>query len=118
MNRKPFDLEAAKRGEPVVDIDGFAHRFIAHIPDANIHSRVVTLAHGCIRTWTEDGRPSPSTARMLFMAPKKREGWTFLYRDAAGRPWADKVLASKDDAERYTKLHKNIIAIVRIEWEE
>ena len=32
---KPFDLEAAKRGEPIVTRGGEAAKFIAHVPDAD-----------------------------------------------------------------------------------
>lgn len=40
---KPFDLEAAKRGEPIVTRDGRKAKFIAHVPEASEGFRVVAF---------------------------------------------------------------------------
>lgn len=40
---KPFDLEAAKRGEPICNRDIEDCVFITHVPDATPEYRVVAL---------------------------------------------------------------------------
>lgn len=44
---RPFDLEAAMRGEPIVTRDGRQARFIAHVPEAAQSGRVVAMIEGC-----------------------------------------------------------------------
>ena len=52
---KPFDLEAAKRGEPIVTRDGRQARFIAHVPDAPPAQRVVCITDLGVNTHYETG---------------------------------------------------------------
>ena len=52
---KPFDLEAAKRGEPIICRDGTPAKFIAHVPEANISERVVALMGTSIELFHESG---------------------------------------------------------------
>ena len=73
---KPFDLEAAKRGEPIVTRDGRPVRFVAHVPEAELSERVVVFATGNIGPTThgENGaflRNGP-TDNDLFMTPRTR----------------------------------------------
>lgn len=78
---KPFDLEAAKRGEPIVTRGGEAAKFIAHVPDADIGFRVVVMLDGVIECYCDDGSyglSSKSTCD-LFMAPRKRTVWVNVY---------------------------------------
>lgn len=42
---RPFDLEAAKRGEPIVTRDGRPAKFVAHVPEAD-DREVVCLVDG------------------------------------------------------------------------
>lgn len=55
---KPFNLEAAKRGEPIVTRDGRKARFIAHVPEAGEAYRVVVYIedHIDVQSYYEDGR--------------------------------------------------------------
>lgn len=84
---KPFDLEAAKRGEPIVCRDGTPAKFIAHVPETSKDSRVVVLIKRVIYVIGEDGQ----CARMknktdpldVFMAPKKRTIWINAYWSGA-----------------------------------
>lgn len=43
---KPFDLEAAKRGEPITTRDGRCVRFLAHVPEAGEDARIVAMVEG------------------------------------------------------------------------
>lgn len=83
---KPFSLEAAKRGEPIVCRDGTPAKFIAYVPETSKDSRVVVLIKRVIYVIGEDGQ----CARMknktdpldIFMAPIKRTVWVNLYPEA------------------------------------
>ena len=85
---KPFDLEAAKRGEPICDRAGNPFRFIAHVPEAaNPGKRVIALTlDGAISLHYENGTYALNDCDSdcdydLFMATKKvkREGWINVY---------------------------------------
>ena len=82
---KPFDLEAAKRGEPIITRDGTPVEFIAHVPNALMLHRVVFLEIGRIATADEQGSHTGDTgsptAVDLFMAPRKVTLWLNLYAD-------------------------------------
>ena len=79
---KPFDLEAAKRGEPIVTRDGRPAKFIAHVPEANAYYQVEALFSGLISTYAVSGRAYPDKTPCdvdLFMAPRKRTVWVNVY---------------------------------------
>lgn len=93
---KPFDLEAAKRGEPIQTHDGRAVRFVGHVPEAREACRVVVLVAGKDSPvmMREDGRyGTGDESPYLFMA--SRTVYVNLYRNGVGC-WH----ASKEDAER------------------
>lgn len=97
---KPFDLEAAKRGEPIITRDGRAVKFIAHVPEASAPFRVITLPKDGMPlcNW-EDGKyeASDEHGADLFMAPKRRTVWVNLYDG----PWLHET-ESAADAEANT----------------
>lgn len=51
-----------------------------------------------------------------FSAPKKREGWINLYKDADGIYVTSQVYETKRSAE--TSSCRTCIATIKIEWEE
>lgn len=114
---KPFDLEAAKRGEPIVTRDGRQVKFVAYVPEAIEKHRLVVLAHdGNIWTFYEDGcfrEDGCPTDIDLFMAPRieKREGWINVYPRRVWDTLHDyKAIADSDaGTER--------IACIRVEYE-
>lgn len=53
---KPFDLEAAMRGEPLITRDGKTAKFIVCVPEAPITGNLVALLAGEIFVFTESGR--------------------------------------------------------------
>lgn len=55
---KPFDLEAAMRGEPIVARDGRKAKFIAHVPEAKEGFQVLAFTEGdyCCYSYAEDGK--------------------------------------------------------------
>ena len=76
---KPFNLDAAKRGDAIQTRDGENAKFIAHAPEAKAY-KVVVLLNGEFETYTEDGThcEGRKTGYDLFMTPKKRTVWLNL----------------------------------------
>lgn len=92
-NLKPFDLEAAKRGERVVTRDGKEFTFGVHNPDASPSNRVIGWLDGLVTTYRDDGcywNSGTECPHDLFMAPKK----TVLF-----------VVLCKDDGLYYTECY-------------
>lgn len=81
---KPFDLEAAKAGAPIVTRDGRPAKFIAHAAEAYPSQRLLVLIDGDVRLKFENGKYASSPAHVsdndLFMAPVKRTVWVNLYK--------------------------------------
>lgn len=71
---KPFDLEAAKRGEPIVCRDGTPAKFIAHVPELENANSVLCLVEKRIKSFNPEGFywMCDETPLDLFMASKKR----------------------------------------------
>lgn len=76
---KPFDLEAAKRGEPMVTRNGRKATFVAHVAECYEQYRLIVLVEGnssCIHCF-ENGLFSRNDDSNddLFMAPRKVTRW-------------------------------------------
>lgn len=123
---KPFDLEAAKRGEPVCNRDGDIAESVHVLSD--FPEECCVAAHfddGSASLYSIDGRrwlsSSISGDPWLFMAPRKREGWVNICK---GNVEGEVQLMScvydgPDEAIASANGHRmNRIATVRIEWEE
>lgn len=124
MNYKPFDLEAAKRGEPIVNRKGDTVKFIAHVPEATLESRVLTVNDdGVINCNYENGKciHDWESEEDLFMASKKIRGWINIYKDdelgeCESRYWFNK---DKEQADRRaSRSITNRIACIEVEFEE
>lgn len=80
---KPFDLEAAKRGEPICTRDGRPAKFIAHVPgSAREDQKILVLVDGDIYAHCEDGtfhEERHKSGKDLFMAPRKKTLWFNLF---------------------------------------
>lgn len=79
---KPFDLEAAKRGEPIQTRDGQSAKFIAHVPEAQEHQRMVVFFDGAVWVVGESGnfyQNKFASNHDLFMSPRKRTVWVNLH---------------------------------------
>ena len=98
---KPFDLEAAKAGAPIVTRDGRPAKFIAHVAEAQPSQRLVVLIDGGVYTKPESGGYSKSPAHLspndLFMAPVKRTVWVNVY-GYGGATWRNTEKGADDDA--------------------
>ena len=75
---KPFNLEAAKRGDPCIFGSGERVKFIAHVPEANEKQRVIFCSpSGQIFMTTENGRGVYSAN--VYMTTKKKTVWINIY---------------------------------------
>ena len=81
---KPFNLEAAKAGAPIVTRDGRPAKFIAHVAEAHPNQRLLVLVDGDVHIRFDNGQFDSSSDVMsdhdLFMAPVKRTVWVNLYK--------------------------------------
>ena len=68
---KPFDLEAAMRGEPLVTRDGRDAKFVAYVPEAGVSQRLVVLIEADIVAFYKTGAflDISESGIDLFMAP-------------------------------------------------
>lgn len=66
---KPFNLEAAKRGDKIVDSYGKPLTYITHVPEADSRCRVVVMSRAGILLHYNEGGVSVS-GRLILMAPK------------------------------------------------
>lgn len=81
---KPFNLEAAQRGDKLVTRAGEEAEFIAYVPKAGKHYQVLALVGLMPKTYDTKGsflQGSESTYD-LFMAPKNRIIWVNLYNES------------------------------------
>lgn len=80
---KPFDLEAAKRGEPLITRDGRKVTDFAHFPSKEGAYKVYAVIGGDTSSFTEEGNEwnvdCSQTNLDLFMAPRKRTVYVNLW---------------------------------------
>ena len=119
---KPFDLEKALAGEPVVTRDGKPVSHITKFPAKNSRWQLCAVVDGFIEPFSEDGMHIFLRPQDLFMVenPKvKKEGWINVYKhksleliaECGGGVYCNEEKAKKSAAS-------TCIATVKIEWEE
>jgi hypothetical protein len=119
---KPFDLERAKAGDPVITRDGRPVRILCFDGPHEDHP-IVGMTGTNIMTFTDAGSylTSFELSVDLFMATTKKEGWVCIHRNAHGflAP-GTAFCASKAVCEEYgTKIYGSaFVAAAKIEWEE
>lgn len=124
LNLKPFDLEAAKAGNPVCTRDGRKARIICfdYKGDSNAYPILALIStinsrgvpSEIIAKYTEDGRyvkyNNVEYNEDLMMLPQKNEGWIIIHKEA---------IYDKETAEKIAReTTANVIRIQKIEWEE
>jgi hypothetical protein len=80
-NFKPFNLEAALKGDPVVTRDGRSVRII-HVPEKAPFSVLYVDEGGCHDFVKKDGYHSSCNRYDLLMAPKKKTLYVNFYEDS------------------------------------
>lgn len=80
---KPFNLEAAQRGEALITREGEFVKFICIEYEADVDTRLLVLRNGRVLPLFTDGTyngPSGGLSSVdLFMAPKKRTVWVNFF---------------------------------------
>lgn len=100
---KPFDLEAAKAGAPIITRSGEPVKFVGHVPEADLEYRVVVMHMSTfdVVTHCEDGRLYAMNEELdedLFMAPVKRTAYVVLWDDGVFKTCAD-AFESEEQAQ-------------------
>jgi len=120
---KPFDLEAALRGEPVVTRDGREVKIAGVNLGAKDLYKVVGWLDGITAGWCIDGKTylDYEDSTDLFMATKtvKKEGWVNLYKSNISDLMASTSHAYKTEEEaKDNAVKRYYITTIKIEWEE
>ena len=120
---KPFNLEQAKAGKPVVTRDGRPARILAF--DRKGPNRIIGLVthidFEVAYYWFEDGRASADFDLNydLVMKSEKKEGWINLFYGSLGvRRAVGAIHDNKDDALRSKEGNDYYITTIKVEWEE
>ena len=115
---KPFNLEAAKAGAPVVTRNGKKARIICFDLNNGEYVLIALITHDNGReeivSAKKDGLRFPNSEHSvydLFMASVKKEGWLNIYPNEKVEMWPTKDLAGRNS-------DWNIVDCVRVEWEE
>ena|ERR1700761_96268 len=111
---KPFNLEEAKAGKPIVCRDGSPAKFIAYVPEAAGHHQVIWLGSGntIYHSWANGLRHGHGNADSCFdllMAPEKLTAWINFYP-------GNLEYRSKESADRCASPSR--IACVEVTYEE
>ena len=119
MNLKPFNLEKALAGDPVVTGCGIQVTEIVQLRTALATDRpIIGVVNGIPRSFRIDGTFCEGYVLPdldLFMAPKivKKEGWLNIYpNDKVGYYMHPTKMTADCNAEN------NRVACVKVEWEE
>lgn len=116
---KPFDLEKALAGDPVVTRDGKKVTEIIHLKTVPPSRSIIFVFDGRAHETGEDGRfyfgMNTESVNDLFMAPKivKKEGWINIYKDSYT---GTTIYPSKLEADFFQDQER--VACIKIVWEE
>jgi uncharacterized alpha/beta hydrolase family protein len=99
---KPFDLEAAQRGDKLITRAGEEAEFIAYVPKAGKYYQVLALSGSMPKTYDTEGRflQGSESTYDLFMAPKKRTIWLNIYPNQTAQHYNAKQTADAWAGER------------------
>lgn len=120
---KPFNLEQALAGAPVITRDGTKVIRLFTVPEANPEHRLVAVFDdGRVDTLYENGKyyEAQDYHNDLFMVPTKKEGYINICKDEHTEHIAVNstfVYRTKEEAEAVSGW-SGYIATIKIEWEE
>ena len=121
IKMKPFNLQEAKDGKPILTREGQPVKFVAYEPEAVFDERVIGLYldNKTIGVWTETGTVAEhEEITDLFMAPIKQEGWAAIYNvdgPLTGKQ-AKAYIYPTEEVAKECEAKAN--AYVKMEWEE
>jgi hypothetical protein len=120
---RPFNLERALAGDPVITEKGLLVTQIHLFKDVVNQWPLVGVVGKSMEWWDLKGEHSVLNAGMnLFMAPAKRQEWVNIYNDKnfqCSYYLGKRTYESENEARNSTHHHPNYITTVLIrEWEE
>ena len=103
MTLKPFNLQLAQAGDPIVTRDGRQFVFGGYNPIAKDHVRIIGWIDGELSNRREYGRilSTCDTGSDLFMASKKRTIYVSIGRDKSDELFTSVVCDTKAQAEQW-----------------
>jgi hypothetical protein len=118
---KPFNLQEALAGKPVVTRDGRKVTDIHHFPGGSNYTIAAVTDRGDLLTFASTGEFNGlnhiPNSQDLFMASDKKEGWINLYPVKYGPPIRGAIFHdTEQDARKHAS--SDLITTIRIEWEE
>jgi len=120
QSTKPFNLQAALDGAPVMTVNGLKVVRIVHFPSATKNSRVVALLeHGQVCTYHEHGNHCANITSDidLVMVTTTKTGWVNVYKDGNNNYNSGSIYASYEEVSCAIK-GCTYISTTKIEWEE
>ena len=123
---RPFDLEAAKAGAPVVTRDGHPARILCtDCRDENGYTVIAAIMHRgeeSVERYSVYGEwyRGKENDLDLLMASTKRKGWVNIYRGMNGFE-SGSVYGTEEEARAHVRVGPSLpryIATVPVEWEE
>tara|TARA_R110000868_G_scaffold184686_1_gene426336 strand:- start:22 stop:369 length:348 start_codon:yes stop_codon:yes gene_type:complete len=105
---KPFDLEKALAGEPVVTRSGREVFQLTHFLNTTKLYPLMGVVNGNVLTWLIDGsNVSPQEPGQLDLFMKEMEQWVNVYYDKdAQRVWCGNVYDSEQEAKEHSHINK------------
>lgn len=116
---KPFNLEEYLKNPSRKVVTREGSRVEIHCTNFYGVNPIVAEIEGSgqSRSYGIDGKcfSNDESVRDLFFAPEKHEGWVNLYRGLWGKPQCGVIYDSEAEAKN---CGKDMLATVKIEWEE
>jgi hypothetical protein len=117
---KPFVLEEALAGAKVITGSEKLVTDIAYFPSSSSVYKVCAVIDGDILYFTVDGHfrnKKHYVTRDLFMAPDISEGWINIYKGGRTGKFIHKTEKEARDNPSALSSSSDLIACIRIEWE-
>lgn len=123
---KEFDIELAKKGHPIITRAGQKARIICYDKKDDHYPIIALVEDEAGKEMqvgvTKEGKYYYNNDKYktsdydLLIAPKEKEGWQNIYKDADGY-YAGRIFYSKEEALA-KKASFNYVATTKVTWEE
>ena len=99
---KPFNLQEALEGKPVVTRDGRKVKIAGYNPDAHKMHEIIGWANSGSRSWSKDGSfdGTENCGADLFMAPETKDVWVVLWSTKTDDYIRSTAYENEDAAEK------------------
>lgn len=118
---KPFDLEKALAGAPVIHRNGSPVKEFFYSTTSINDQPIISVSGGFMRSHNKDGRyyvGDHDCEYDLFMDSEKGEGWVIVDKDTPAELMTSKIFTSQENAMEYVRNNSTDFVAVRIAWGE